>query len=108
MLVCEKSFSFLAKYTARWRVDTTESGIVYLHGRETTIETFLNVCEDDVIFDGNCCSSPRMIHVANDIVAWKRELLVLNLLQKHDVEIHGSYKVTKSVQFSCVGDRVDI
>lgn len=49
-----------------------------------------------------------MVDIAHNVEAWYRQLVVLDLLEKYDVESMGSHKRAECVNLCFVCDRVDV
>lgn len=83
----EELLSFCPEIGTTVCVTVAQRCIAHPHSDQTTIETFLDVCEFDVLFNCYCCAPSSMIHVAYFVETGYRQLFVLNFLQENDVQL---------------------
>ena len=66
------------------------------------------MCVFDVLFEKDCCATLCVINVCYGFEARYVQLVIVHLLEKHDIQIHCAYKTLQGVYFSSVSDVIDI
>ena len=82
----EESLSLGPESGSRRSVNIAERRVLDTQCNESAVQTLFDVRVCDVLLQCNRGSASRVIHVADDVEPGDRELFVLDLLQKHDVQ----------------------